>query len=134
MLRKLGIALMACRPLGRGFWRRGSGAWRIWRRGNPRFQGETYAKNLAIADGLRTLAAEKECTPGQLALGMAAPAAGECDTDSGDEPCGAPGGECPGGGDSIESRRIWSGLRVRLRRGAATGERYAEAGMKQLGR
>jgi aryl-alcohol dehydrogenase-like predicted oxidoreductase len=72
-LRDLGIALVAYSPLGRGFL-----AGRIrtlddlapgdWRRHNPRFQGENFAKNLAIADELRRLAAEKGCTPAQLAL------------------------------------------------------------------
>jgi aryl-alcohol dehydrogenase-like predicted oxidoreductase len=72
-LRDLGIALVAYSPLGRGFL-----AGRIrtlddlapgdWRRHNPRFQGENFAKNLAIADELRRLAAEKGCTSAQLAL------------------------------------------------------------------
>jgi aryl-alcohol dehydrogenase-like predicted oxidoreductase len=72
-LRDLGIALVAYSPLGRGFL-----AGRIrtledlapddWRRHNPRFQGENFAKNLAIADRVRGLAAEKGCTPAQLAL------------------------------------------------------------------
>jgi aryl-alcohol dehydrogenase-like predicted oxidoreductase len=39
-----------------------------WRRNNPRFQGENFAKNLAIADAVRLLANEKRCTPAQLAL------------------------------------------------------------------
>jgi aryl-alcohol dehydrogenase-like predicted oxidoreductase len=39
-----------------------------WRRGNPRFQGEQFALNLAIADRLREVAKEKGCMPAQLAL------------------------------------------------------------------
>jgi len=72
-LRDLGIALVAYSPLGRGFL-----AGRIrtlddlapddWRRHNPRFQGENFARNLAIADQVRQLASEKGCTPAQLAL------------------------------------------------------------------
>jgi aryl-alcohol dehydrogenase-like predicted oxidoreductase len=72
-LRELGIALVAYSPLGRGFL-----AGRIrtlddlapddWRRHNPRFQAENFAKNLAIADQVRRLASEKRCTPAQLAL------------------------------------------------------------------
>jgi aryl-alcohol dehydrogenase-like predicted oxidoreductase len=77
VLRELGIALVAYSPLGRGFL---GGRFRSvddlapgdWRRDNPRFQGEQFAKNLAIADRLRELAKEKEkekpCTPAQLAL------------------------------------------------------------------
>ncbi|HZQ56120.1 MAG TPA: aldo/keto reductase [Bryobacteraceae bacterium] len=72
-LRELGIALVAYSPLGRGFL-----AGRIrtlddlapndWRRNNPRFQGENFTKNLAIADHLREIATKKNCTPAQLAL------------------------------------------------------------------
>lgn len=72
-LRELGIALVAYSPLGRGFL-----AGRIrtlddlapndWRRNNPRFQGENFTKNLAIADRVREIAAKKNCTPAQLAL------------------------------------------------------------------
>jgi aryl-alcohol dehydrogenase-like predicted oxidoreductase len=39
-----------------------------WRRGNPRFQGEQFQKNLAVADRLREVAREKQCRSGQLAL------------------------------------------------------------------
>lgn len=72
-LRDLGIALVAYSPLGRGFL-----AGRIrtlddlaandWQRNNPRFQGENFTKNLAIADRIRNIAGQKNCTPGQLAL------------------------------------------------------------------
>jgi aryl-alcohol dehydrogenase-like predicted oxidoreductase len=72
-LRELGIALVAYSPLGRGFL---AGRFRTpddlapndWRRGNPRFQGENFRKNLALADRIRELAEEKRCTPAQLAL------------------------------------------------------------------
>jgi len=72
-LRELGIALVAYSPLGRGFL---GGRFRTmddlapgdWRRGNPRFQGDNFARNVALADRLREMAAEKDCTPAQLAL------------------------------------------------------------------
>jgi aryl-alcohol dehydrogenase-like predicted oxidoreductase len=72
-LRELGIALVAYSPLGRGFL---AGRFRKpedlspddWRRGNPRFQGENFRKNLALADRVREMAQEKGCTPAQLAL------------------------------------------------------------------
>ncbi|MEJ1962597.1 MAG: aldo/keto reductase [Gammaproteobacteria bacterium] len=72
-LRELGIALVAYSPLGRGFL---GGRFRKledlaaddWRRGNPRFQGENFEKNLALADRVVELAARKKCTPAQLAL------------------------------------------------------------------
>jgi len=73
LLREVGIALVAYSPLGRGFL-----AGRFskpedlssddWRRGNPRFQGENFAKNLQLVAHLRELAGRKGCTPAQLAL------------------------------------------------------------------
>ena len=72
-VRELGIALVAYSPLGRGFL---AGRFRKpedlapddWRRGNPRFQGENFRKNLALVDRVGELAKEKGCTPAQLAL------------------------------------------------------------------
>ena len=72
-LRELGIALVAYSPLGRGFL---AGRFRTldelspddWRRNNPRFQGENFARNVAVADQVRLLADERQCTPAQLAL------------------------------------------------------------------
>jgi aryl-alcohol dehydrogenase-like predicted oxidoreductase len=72
-LEELGIALVAYSPLGRGFL---GGRFRKlddlaandWRRGNPRFEGENFAKNVALADRVTELAAQKKCTPAQLAL------------------------------------------------------------------
>ena len=72
-LRELGIALVAYSPLGRGFL---AGRFNKlddlapddWRRNQPRFQGDSFTKNLAALAELRQLAAEKRCTPAQLAL------------------------------------------------------------------
>lgn len=71
--RELGITLVAYSPLGRGFL---TGAYRSiddldaddWRRFNPRFEGENFARNLALADKIHELASGKGCTPAQLAL------------------------------------------------------------------
>ena len=71
--RRLGIAFVAYSPLGRGFL---TGAIRSpddfeaddYRRSSPRFQGENFARNLALVDKVRTLAANKGCSPAQLAL------------------------------------------------------------------
>jgi aryl-alcohol dehydrogenase-like predicted oxidoreductase len=73
VLRDLGIALVAYSPLGRGFL---AGRFRTpddlapndWRRGNPRFQGENFARNLALVEQLKKLAEAKRCTAAQLAL------------------------------------------------------------------
>jgi aryl-alcohol dehydrogenase-like predicted oxidoreductase len=72
-VRELGIGFVAYSPLGRGFL---TGQITSpedfeaddFRRHNPRFQGENFVKNLELVDRVRSLAAEKDCTPGQLAL------------------------------------------------------------------
>jgi aryl-alcohol dehydrogenase-like predicted oxidoreductase len=72
-LEELGISLVAYSPLGRGFL---GGRFRKlddlaandWRRTNPRFEGENFERNLALADRITELAAQKRCTPAQLAL------------------------------------------------------------------
>jgi len=70
---RLGIAFVPYSPLGRGFL---TGALKRpedfaaddYRRTNPRFQGENFAKNLELVKQVQTLAAEKGVTAGQLAL------------------------------------------------------------------
>jgi aryl-alcohol dehydrogenase-like predicted oxidoreductase len=71
--RELGIGFVAYSPLGRGFLtgqvkRFEDLAPDDWRRGSPRFQGENFAKNLELLRRVEELAAEKKCTPSQLAL------------------------------------------------------------------
>jgi aryl-alcohol dehydrogenase-like predicted oxidoreductase len=72
-VRELGIGFVAYSPLGRGFL---AGRFKRvedlapddWRRNNPRFQGQNFAKNLALVEQVQGLAREKGCTPSQLAL------------------------------------------------------------------
>ena len=71
--RELGIGFVAYSPLGRGFL---SGRFKKpedlaaddYRRNNPRFQGENFSRNLALAQAVQAMAREKKCTPSQLAL------------------------------------------------------------------
>jgi aryl-alcohol dehydrogenase-like predicted oxidoreductase len=71
--RELGIAFVAYSPLGRGFLtgqikRFEDFAPDDYRRISPRFQGENFRKNLDLVRRVETIAKEKNCTPGQLAL------------------------------------------------------------------
>jgi aryl-alcohol dehydrogenase-like predicted oxidoreductase len=71
--RELGIGFVSYSPLGRGFLAgRFSSPDEIdendFRRRNPRFSGGNFEQNLALAEKLKELAAEKGVTPAQLAL------------------------------------------------------------------
>jgi aryl-alcohol dehydrogenase-like predicted oxidoreductase len=71
--RELGIGFVAYSPLGRGFL---TGQIKKFedlapddfRRRAPRFQGENFEKNLDLVRRIGEIAAEKKCTPAQLAL------------------------------------------------------------------
>ena len=70
-VRQLGIGLVAYAPLSRGFL---SGAFKKpedikdGRAYMPRFRGANFYKNLELVEQVRVLAAEKGCTPAQLAI------------------------------------------------------------------
>jgi aryl-alcohol dehydrogenase-like predicted oxidoreductase len=71
--RGLGVGIVPYSPLGRGLL---TGQIRSpeelsrgdFRRGTPRFEGENFTRNLDVVERVRTIAAEKDVTPGQLAL------------------------------------------------------------------
>jgi aryl-alcohol dehydrogenase-like predicted oxidoreductase len=72
-LRELGIGFVPYSPLGRGFL---TGQFKTaddlpsddYRRNSPRFQGEAFTKNLELVAEIERMAADKGCTPAQLAL------------------------------------------------------------------
>lgn len=72
-VRELGIGFVPYSPLGRGFL---TGAIRSpddfedgdYRRNSPRFQGENFARNLALVAQVNAIAAARGISPGQLAL------------------------------------------------------------------
>ena len=72
-VRRLGIGFVPYSPLGRGFL---TGRFKDdasldaadYRRNTPRFQGENFTRNLALLKEVEALAAEKNATPGQIAL------------------------------------------------------------------
>jgi aryl-alcohol dehydrogenase-like predicted oxidoreductase len=71
--RELGIGFVCWSPLGRGFLTgqiKSSNdlASGDWRQNAPRFQGENFQHNLQLVEKLQTMAAQKQCTPAQLAI------------------------------------------------------------------
>ncbi len=137
-VRELGIGFVAYSPLGRGFL---TGRFLKFeelpavdfRRTHPRFQGENFAKNLALVDHVKKLAKTKGVTAGQVALAWVL----------------AQGGDIvpiPGTTRRIHLDENIAALRVRLTpqelneisaripKGAASGMRYSEAGMKTINR
>ncbi|MEV6969756.1 aldo/keto reductase [Hamadaea sp. NPDC051192] len=76
LLRELGIGLVAYSPLGHGFLtgtlRTAADIERLddsdFRKNNPRFTGENFARNLRIADQVQAVADQIGATPAQVAL------------------------------------------------------------------
>jgi aryl-alcohol dehydrogenase-like predicted oxidoreductase len=72
-IRELGIGFVAYSPLGRGFLAgRFSSPAELddgdFRKNHPRMQGDNFEANRELAERVKALAAEKGCTPAQLAL------------------------------------------------------------------
>ena len=130
--RELGIGFVAYAPLGRGFL---TGAIQTFadvdgrRAAHPRFQEANFAQNRTLVARIEAMAAEKGCTPSQLALGWLLA--------QGPDVVAIPGTRYP--------RRLdenLGALRVRLTpaevariadevpAGAAAGTRYPAGGMK----
>ena len=136
--RELGIGLVAYSPLGRGFL---SGAIRSvdalaandFRRTNPRFQGENLVRNLELVRHVEALAAEKGCTPSQLALAWV--------LTQGEDIVPIPGTrhrarleENVRAADIHLSATELARIDAIAPRGVAAGERYTEAGMRTVQR
>jgi aryl-alcohol dehydrogenase-like predicted oxidoreductase len=71
--RELGVGFVPYSPLGRGFLtgtikKPDDFAADDYRRASPRFQGENFAKNLALVERVQRLAVEIGCSTSQLAL------------------------------------------------------------------
>ena len=131
--RELGVGFVAYSPLGRGFL---TGQYRSVEdlpeddtraARYPRFQGENFQKNLELADRVREIAAEKEVTPGQLALAWL--------FHQGDDIVPIPGTkrrkylEENAGAAGIElSGNDLSRIDEAAPKGAAAGDRYADMG------
>jgi len=136
--RELGIGIVAYSPLGRGFLtgqirRFEDFAADDFRRNVPRFQGENFEKNLTLVDKLRELAAAKGVTPSQLALRWV--------LDQGQDIVPIPGTkrrqyleENIAALEVTMTPADHAALDAIMPRGAVSGERYAAAGMRAVGR
>jgi aryl-alcohol dehydrogenase-like predicted oxidoreductase len=136
--RALGIGFVAYSPLGRGFLtgqlkRFEDFAPDDYRRFSPRFQGENFAKNLELVKRVESLAREKKCTPGQLALAWVLA--------QGDDVVPIPGTKRRKYlEENAAACEIALGAEDRVRldevapRGAAAGERYPAAMMGSVNR
>ncbi|KGM34058.1 aldo/keto reductase [Inquilinus limosus] len=132
--RDLGIGFVGYSPLGRGFL---AGAIRDIsqidgrRAAHPRFQAENFAHNRALVDRFEALAAEKGCTPSQLALAWVLA--------QGDDVVAIPGTrsiarleENLGALQVVLTPDDLARLDAAIPVGAAAGTRYAAAGMKSV--
>jgi aryl-alcohol dehydrogenase-like predicted oxidoreductase len=134
--RECGVGFVPYSPLGRGFL---TGAIRNvdqlapddWRRSNPRFQSENIGANQRLVDAVTQIAAEKGCTPAQLALAWLlhqgpdiVPIPGTRRIERLDENAGATRIEL----DDSDLERIEATLDSTV----IAGTRYVEAGMRSL--
>ena len=69
---EVGASLVAYSPLGRGILMGRFSTEKLndgdWRSTTPRFRGEAYAANVALAEEIKVVASAKSCTPAQIAL------------------------------------------------------------------
>lgn len=137
-IRELGIGFVAYSPLGRGFL---TGQIKTfedlaeddYRRFSPRFQGENFAKNLDLVAKIETLAAEKGCTPAQLAIAWLLAL--------GDDIVPIPGTKRRqylednlGGADVILTKQDLDDIDAMAPKGVAAGTRYPESNMHTVNR
>jgi aryl-alcohol dehydrogenase-like predicted oxidoreductase len=137
-VRELGIGFVPYSPLGRGFL---TGAIKSFddleagdfRRTKPRFQGDNFQKNLDLVEAVKGLAVERGLSAAQLALAWV--------LHQGEDLVPIPGTrrvatleENLGALDVSLSADELAAIEAIFPRGAASGERYAEAGRGALNR
>ena len=136
--RELGIGFVAYSPLGRGFLtahikESADLAEGDFRRNHPRFQGENLDKNVQFLQRIEVVAAEKNCTPAQLALAWVLA--------QGEDIVPIPGTkrrkyleENAAALDIHLSESDLKRLQEAAPKGVASGMRYGEEAMKSVGR
>jgi aryl-alcohol dehydrogenase-like predicted oxidoreductase len=134
--RELGIGFVPYSPLGRGILtgqvKSNEFGPKDFRRISPRFQGENFQKNLQLVTRVEQIAAEKRCTPAQLALAWVLA--------QGDDIVPIPGtkrrtylDQNLGALDIVLSPDDLRRINETLPRGSAIGARYPEEYMSRLG-
>jgi aryl-alcohol dehydrogenase-like predicted oxidoreductase len=136
--RELGIGFVPYSPLGRGFL---TGRFQKAedlaaddnRRNMPRFQGENFQSNLALAKRVQEIAKEKGCTPAQLALAWVLA--------QGNDIVPIPGTkrrtyleDNVRAVDVVLTRADLARIDELIPRGIAAGDRYAPHGMRNVNR
>ncbi|HEY5392805.1 MAG TPA: aldo/keto reductase [Hanamia sp.] len=134
--KELGIAFVAYSPLGRGFL---TGQIKKFddldendfRRSSPRFMGENFQKNLDLVKKIESIAKQKNCTPGELALAWVMA--------QGDEIFPIPGTrKVKHLEENVKATSIHltpeeiRDIEAVFPKNAASGTRYTEAGMKTV--
>lgn len=135
-VRELGIAFVAYSPLGRGFL---TGQFKTfedlpandYRRFAPRFMAGNFDKNIELVKKIERMAAQKGCTPAQLALAWVLA--------QGEDMIPIPGTktmprllENMGAADLQMSKEELTEIEKVFPAGAAVGDRYHEAAMKAV--
>jgi aryl-alcohol dehydrogenase-like predicted oxidoreductase len=137
-IRELGIGFVPYSPLGRGFL---TGRFKRpedlpegdFRRSSPRWSAENFKRNLDLVAAVEAIARAKRATPAQIALAWV--------LTQGDDIVPIPGTRDPRrleeNAGAVEVKLSADELRKLEKafpRGAAAGERYAEAGMQAVNR
>lgn len=134
--RELGIGFVPYSPLGRGFLTGQIQKFEDleeddFRRHSPRFRGDNFAKNLELVAKIKEIAGEKSCQPSQLALAWLLA--------QGDDIVPIPGTkrrayleENLRALDIELTREDLARIEAVAPKGAASGDRYPESGMKTL--
>jgi aryl-alcohol dehydrogenase-like predicted oxidoreductase len=134
--RELGIGFVPYSPLGRGFLTGQIKRFEDleaddYRRHSPRFQGENFQRNLDLVKRIEEIAAQKGCSPAQLALAWLLA--------QGEDIVPIPGTkrrkyleENLGALEVRITEEDLARIEAAAPRGAAAGERYAEAAMRSL--
>ncbi len=137
-VRELGIGFVAYSPLGRGFL---TGRFKTpedlepgdWRRNSPRFQGENFQRNLQLVSEVEAIAREKKMQPSQIALAWVLAQGPDIVPIPGTKHLRYLEENVKAAALPLTEEEI-ARIDRTFPRGAASGERYTEAGMKAVGR